>query len=209
MQQNPYQSPSSAAVVTARIVQPIQVSGRLTYEDYWAVGGIYTSGGKWQKRFWWLSVISAAVGGLLVLASYWIRELQTQTVLEILTTIRLRTYLFSITAILVLGGIFGLIGWGRRIGKAASDAGEGIYAIHYYEFTEEKIDILTSNIKSQFKWDAFSSLRQNDDYLVLHLKPEGSASISIARKWFDDPDNWYILVEYANQRIGSHRGQTA
>lgn len=201
MDQNPYKSPDPPRPESAHISEPIRVSGRLTYDDHWAIGEIYASRGKWDKRLWWASLAVAAIGGLLFLVAYWIRALQTQSVFEVLAAISFRTYLIGFIGTLLVGGFYGVAWWVRRVGRAASDAGEGIYAEQHFVFSENEIDVRTPNIQSQIKWDAFSSVHQNEDYLVLHMKPEGSASISIARNWFDNASEWHTLVEYANQRV--------
>jgi hypothetical protein len=196
MDQNPYKSPDPPRPARAHIAEPIRVSGRLTYDDHRAIGGVYVSIGKWQRRFTWLAV---GMVPLLFLLST-IRTLQTHSLFEVLASI---PHLIGFTIVAVITAFVGLLWWARRVGKAASDAGEGIYAEHHFVFSEDEIDVRTPNIQLHIKWDGFSSVHQNEDYLVLHLMPKGPASIAIARKWFDNASEWHALVEYANQSVNS------
>jgi hypothetical protein len=201
MEENPYQSPRTPAAEPCHIGEPIRVSGRLTWDDHWAIGTLYGSGGKWQPRLQAAGMVLFMIGSLTVLALYWYRALETQSAWQVLTSISVRAWLIGLAAVALPGLYYGLGWWLRRVGRAASDRAEGIYALQHYVFTEEGVDVRSQNIESRVKWDAFSSLRRNDEYLVLHLKPEGSGWIGVARKWFGDPRQWDTLIRYAAQRV--------
>jgi hypothetical protein len=199
MPDNPYQSPSDAEPPPSPIAagEPVRFSGRLTREDYANIARMYGGTPKWARWLYYLGVPL----GLLVFGANVYRRLQVQTPMEFLESISPRTYLTVAAAVAVLLSFF--VGWFllSRKWQAMCDRQEGPYATQTFEVGESGVYVKAPNTESRIQWNGFSKCKQNDDYLALHLKPEGIGAINVAKRWFDNSQQWTHLCQYVRERI--------
>jgi hypothetical protein len=199
MPENPYEPPKEYGISTVApaIGSMIRVAGQLTLDDFDQIQTLYGGGGfaRWQARFTYTAVVVIWLTfvGLDLFAA-------GKPLAEQLTTIGRVHYVFG-------GGValIGLFWWlqyslRRNLQKQHRNQ-EGLFAPQELDFTDDGIEVRTSLIQSQLSWDAFSSARLNQDYLVLNLKPEGSAALYIARSWFPDDNAWRRLFDFVLHRL--------
>jgi len=194
---NPYEPPKEDSTWTATptIGALIHASGQLTLEDFDRIQGLYGGGGRWQARLTYAAVIVIWLV-FLVLNVFASRK----PFVEQLAAIGMVHYMFG-------GGLllFGLFLWlryslRRNVQKQYRNH-EGMFAPQQLQFSDEGIALTTPLIQSRLSWDAFSSARINEDYLVLHLKPDGIAALHIARSWFADDGAWRRLFDFVLHRL--------
>lgn len=192
---NPYEPPRDADwTETPAIGEPIRVGGRLTLDDFDRIygGGAFA---RWQARFTYAAVVVIWFGyvAMIVLGS-------PEPLGEQLTTVGMPHYMI-VTGLLLIGFFLWLQYSIRRNLRNQYQNQEGLFEPQQLEISDDGIALTTSHIQSRLRWDAFSSARIQQDYLILYLKPGQNVALHIARSWFQDEGPWRRLYDFVKHRL--------
>jgi hypothetical protein len=195
MESNPYRSPGAdeARVEPIAWGEPLVFSGRLTLADLERIGRKYTAA-RWQRRI----VVALGLTMLTCLVGLFAwSAIQT----GLARTVRSTPPLAIGGAVFAVLFIFAAQYWQKRKARGQSDREEGPYATRVFELGDEGLHVTAPNVESQFRWGGFLKCVCDDEYLALHLKPEGSEAIFFARRWFLNSERWARLCEYVRSRL--------